>query len=67
VSLLDAGLADDFFGGRGAEIVLDISFERRLIALEGQQVIGVRRPIRRNAATAGPTAAAASPPLGSGG
>ena len=41
MSLLDAGLADKFFGRRGAEIVLDIGFERRLIALEGQQVIGL--------------------------
>jgi hypothetical protein len=41
VPFLDGGLADEFFGGRGAEIVLDIGFERRSIALEGQQVIGL--------------------------
>lgn len=35
---LDAAM---LLGGRGAEIVLDIGFERRLVALEGEQVIGL--------------------------
>jgi hypothetical protein len=29
------GFADEFVGGCGAEIVLDIGFERGLVALEG--------------------------------
>jgi hypothetical protein len=41
MSLLDGGFADEFIGGRGAEIVLDIGFERGLVALEGKQVIGL--------------------------
>ena len=41
MSLLDSGFADEFVGGCGAEIVLDIGFERGLVALEGEQVIGL--------------------------
>ena len=41
VSLLDGGFADEFVGGGGAEIVLDIGFERGLVPLEGEQVIGL--------------------------
>ena len=41
MSLLDGGFATKFIGGRGAEIVLDIGFERGLVALEGEQVIGL--------------------------
>ena len=39
--LLDGGFADEFIGGGGAEIVLDIGFERGLVALEGEQVVGL--------------------------
>src|SRR6202011_1852321 len=41
MSLLDGGFADEFVGGGGAEIVLDIGFERGLVALEREQVIGL--------------------------
>src|SRR3979490_1648599 len=40
MSLLDGGFADKFVGGGGAEIVLDIGFERGLVALVGGQVVG---------------------------
>lgn len=39
--LLDGRLADERGGRSGAEIVLDIGFQRRLVALEGEQVIGI--------------------------
>src|ERR1700750_3136567 len=38
MSLLDGGFVDEFVRGCGAEIVLDIGFERGLVALEGEQV-----------------------------
>src|SRR5258708_26123343 len=42
MSFLDGGLfADELAGGGGSEIVLDIGFERGLVALEGEQVIGL--------------------------
>src|SRR5271165_1687735 len=41
--LLDGGFGDEFGGGSGAEIVLDIGFECRLVAFEGEQVIGLIR------------------------
>ena len=38
MSLLDGGLfADEFGGGGGAEIVLDIGLEGRLVAFEGER------------------------------
>ena len=41
MALLDGGLGDEFVGRRGAEIVVDIGFERGLVALQGEQVIGL--------------------------
>src|ERR1700694_3527752 len=41
VSLLDGGFGDEFVGGSGVIIVLDIGFEGRLVALEGEQVVGL--------------------------
>jgi hypothetical protein len=41
VPLLDNGLADDFFRQSGTEVVSDLGFEGRLVALEGEQVIGL--------------------------
>ena len=41
MALLDGGFGDEFVGGRGAEIVLDIGFEGGLVAFEGEQVIGL--------------------------
>src|SRR5664279_4698382 len=42
MALLDHGLfADEFAGGGGAEIVLDIGFEGGLVALEGEQIVGL--------------------------
>ena len=41
MSFLDGGFGDGFGGGSGAEIVLHIGFESRLISLEGQQVVGL--------------------------
>jgi hypothetical protein len=42
MALLDGGLfAHEFGGGGGAEIVLDIGFQRRLVAFEGEQIIGL--------------------------
>ena len=41
MSLLDGSFGDEFVGGSGAEIVLDIGFEGRLVALEGEQVVGL--------------------------
>jgi hypothetical protein len=41
VPLLDNGLADDFFCWSGKEVVSDLGFEGRLVAFEGEQVIGL--------------------------
>jgi hypothetical protein len=39
--LLDNGFADDFFRRSGTEVVSDLGFEGRLVAFEGEQVIGL--------------------------
>ena len=41
MALLDGGFADEFVRRRGVEIVFDIGFEGRLIALQRQQEIGL--------------------------
>lgn len=42
MGLLDGGLlGDEFGGGGGTEIVRDIGFQRRLVAFEGEQIIGL--------------------------
>ena len=41
MSLLDGGFGDEFGGRGGAEVVQDIGFQRRLVALQRQQVIGL--------------------------
>jgi hypothetical protein len=37
MSFLDGGFGDEFVGGGGAEIVLDIGFEGRLVALRASR------------------------------
>jgi hypothetical protein len=43
MALLDGGFADEFGGWSGAKIVDNIGFERRLVALERQQIVGLVR------------------------
>src|SRR6266849_7395550 len=37
--LLDGRCGDEFGGGSGAEIVLDVGFQRWLVAFEGEEII----------------------------
>ena len=39
--LLDGGFGDEFIGESGAKIVRNLGFEGRLVAFEGEQVIGL--------------------------
>ena len=41
MAFLDGGFGDGLGGGSGTEIILDIGFEGGLIALEGEQVVGL--------------------------
>jgi hypothetical protein len=41
VSLLDRALADAFFCWSGTEVIFDLGFEGWLVAIEGEQVIGL--------------------------
>jgi hypothetical protein len=38
---IDVGFGDEFVGGSGAVIVVDIGFAGQLVALEGEQVVGL--------------------------